>query len=108
MLGHFGGRRLRLLGHNVPLLLSVTNFPFEINTCDMAPGVPSKEGITKVVGTMMMTPTNDTNNFQTVTFTGSSIASDYNPDERESMASVIEPPDFTHRLTQNMTATWGN
>jgi hypothetical protein len=56
----------------------------------------------------MMTPTNETNNFETVTFTSSSIDLDYDREERGSGASMIEPPCLTHRLTQNMTATWGN
>jgi hypothetical protein len=55
-----------------------------------------------------MTSTNDTNNLQAVTFRVSSIDFDHNPEERESGASLIEPPCLTHRLTQNMTATWGN
>jgi hypothetical protein len=55
-----------------------------------------------------MTPTYETNNLQIVTFTGSSIDFDHNPEERESGASLSEPPCLTHGLTQHMTATWGN
>jgi hypothetical protein len=82
-------------------------FPFEINTGDMAPRVRCKESITKGVGAMMI-PTNDTNNLQTAIFTDRSIDFNYYPEDRESGTSLIEPPCFTHRLTQNMTVTWGS
>jgi hypothetical protein len=55
-----------------------------------------------------MIPTNDTNNLQIAIFTDRSTNFDHYPEERGSATSRIEPPCLTHRLTQNMTATWGN
>src|SRR5260370_573906 len=83
------------------------DFPFRVNIRGLALGMPCRDGIAKVAGAMM-TPTYETNNLRIVTFTGSSIDFDHNPEERESGASLSEPPCLTHGLTQHMTATWGN
>jgi hypothetical protein len=56
----------------------------------------------------MMTPENETNNFETVTFAVSSIDLDQEPEGRGSRTPVSEAPCLTHQFRQNMTATWGN
>jgi len=65
------------------------------------------KGMNKVAGAMMI-PTNETSNLQTAIFTDRAIDLNHCPEERASGVSLLEPPSLSHRLTQNMTATWGN